>query len=94
MGNLNKENKEFLDTVIANSYIIKRKKWNLEKKERYKIFLVAFAELWQSKIKEKMKTFKLYTFGQVFTVKNCKNQNEALEKAKLSLATVWKIEEA
>lgn len=93
MGNLNEEDKEFLDTVIENSFIIKRKEWDLPKKERYKTFLVEFEELWQSKIKEKMKTFKLYTVGQILTVKNCKNQNEALEKAKLELATVWKIEE-
>ena len=40
-----------------------------------------------------MKAFKLYTFGQVLTVKNCKNQKEALEKAKLDITVVWKIEE-
>jgi hypothetical protein len=40
-----------------------------------------------------MKTFKLYTFSQVLTVKNCRNQEEALDKAKLDITVVWKIEE-
>lgn len=40
-----------------------------------------------------MKTYKLYTFDNVLTVNNCKNQDEALEKAKLDITVVWKIEE-
>lgn len=40
-----------------------------------------------------MKTFKLYTFEQVLTVKNCKNQEEALNKAKLDISLVWKTEQ-
>ena len=42
---------------------------------------------------EKMKTFKLYTFSQILTVKNCKDQEQALNKANLNIALVWKIEQ-
>lgn len=90
---LTKENKEFLSTVTENSYTKKRKKWDLQKKERYKVFLIEFRELWQHKIESNMKTFKLHTISQILTVKNCRNQNEALEKAKLNISTVFKIEE-
>ena len=44
------ENVEFLNTIIENSYIEKRKIWNSEKKERYKLFLEEFQELWQYKL--------------------------------------------
>ena len=44
------ENVEFLNTIIENSYIEKRKIWNSEKKERYKHFLEEFQELWQYKL--------------------------------------------
>ena len=44
------ENVEFLNTIIENSYIEKRKIWNSAKKERYKLFLEEFQELWQYKL--------------------------------------------
>lgn len=44
------ENVEFLNTIIENSYIEKRKVWNSVKKERYKLFLEDFQELWQYKM--------------------------------------------
>lgn len=44
------ENVEFLNTIIENSYIEKRKVWNSVKKERYKLFLENFQELWQYKM--------------------------------------------
>lgn len=43
------ENVEFLNTIIENSYIEKRKDWNSQKKERYKQFLEEYRELWQYK---------------------------------------------
>lgn len=43
------ENVEFLKTVVENSYIEKRKEWDSQKKERYKIFLEECLELWQFK---------------------------------------------
>lgn len=44
------ENVEFLNTIIENTYIQKRKVWNSTKKERYKHFLEEFQELWQYKL--------------------------------------------
>lgn len=47
---LSLENVEFLNTIIENTYIQKRKVWNSAKKERYKHFLKEFQELWQYKL--------------------------------------------
>lgn len=47
---LSLENVEFLNTIIENTYIQKRKVWNSTKKERYKHFLEEFQELWQYKL--------------------------------------------
>lgn len=40
-----------------------------------------------------MKTFKIYTFSQVITVKNCKEQEDAIKKSGLSPDVIFKIEQ-
>lgn len=40
-----------------------------------------------------MKTYKLYTFSSILIVKNCKDLDEALDKAKLNTTLIWKSEE-
>ena len=40
-----------------------------------------------------MRTFKLYTFSQIVTVKNCANYAEALHKTGFFDSEIWKVVE-
>ena len=40
-----------------------------------------------------MKTFKIYTFSQILTVKNCKDLEDAIQKTGLKEDVIFKTEE-